>query len=184
MAGVDRFEDLNCWKLASALCDEVYRITESGPVRRDVRFRNQIRDSAASAPRNIAEGWGRYYPKQNAPYVRIANGSLEETVNHLFHGKRRKYFSRADFDKAYRLADRALRATTRYLLYLESCEKDPPRERGAIPGNQGTAHDEAPKDGRPNQESSDPLPNPDPPSGENPEAKNPEPGTQNPRTKP
>ena len=88
-------------------------MTESGRVRRDVKFRNQIRDAAASGPRNIAEGWGRYYPVQNAPYVRIAKGSLEETVNHLFHGKRRKYFAPADFDKAFRLADRALGATTR-----------------------------------------------------------------------
>ena len=104
-------------------------MTETGRVRRDVKFRNQIRDSAASGPRNIAEGWGRYYPVQNAPYVRIAKGSLEETVNHLFHGKKRKYFAPEDFDKAFRLADRALGATTRYLLYLESCEKDPPKER-------------------------------------------------------
>ena len=126
MAGVDRFEDLDCWKLASELSDEIDRMTDKGRVARDVKFRNQIRDSAASAPSNISEGWGRYYPNQNAPYVRIAKGSLEETVNHLLKGKRRKYFAPDDFNKAFRLAKRAIGATTRYLLYLESCGKDPP----------------------------------------------------------
>ena len=126
MAGVNRFEDLDCWKLASELSDEVDRITEKGRVARDVKFRNQIRESAASAPSNISEGWGRYFPNQNAPYVRIAKGSLEETVNHLMKGKRRKYFAADDFNKAFRLAKRALGATTRYLLYLESCGKEPP----------------------------------------------------------
>ena len=152
MAGVNRFEDLNCWKLASALCDEVYRITESAVVRRDRKFREQIRDSAASAPRNISEGWGRYYPKQNAVFVRIAKGSLDETLNHLFHGKRRKYFARPDFDKAFRLADRALRATTRYLLYLESCEQDPPKERRARPAGTESPAPESERGENPNLE--------------------------------
>ena len=129
MAGVDRFTDLDCWKLATELSDEIDRMTDKGRVARDVKFRNQIRESAASAPSNISEGWGRYYPNQNAPYVRIAKGSLEETVNHLLKGKRRKYFPPDDFNKAFRLAKRALGATTRYLLYLESCGKDPPDPR-------------------------------------------------------
>lgn len=135
MPGVNDFQKLNCWKLASKLCDEVDRMTERGKVTRDVKFRNQIRDSAASAPSNIAEGWGRYYPNQNAPYVRVAKGSLEETVNHLLRGRRRKYFTSEDFNKAFGLAKRAIGATTRYLLYLESCGSDPPAPEGRPPEN-------------------------------------------------
>ena len=117
-----RFEDLDCWQLASELCDECYRMTETGGATRDEKFRGQIRDSSASAPRNISEGFGRYYPTENAPFVNIAKGSLEETQNHLLHGQRRRYWKQADFEKAWKLSKRALGATLRYLQYLETCD--------------------------------------------------------------
>jgi four helix bundle protein len=146
MSGVNDFQDLSCWQLASDLCAEVYRVTERGRVTRDVKYRNQIRDSAASAPRNIADGWGRYYPNQNAPYVRIAKSSLDETVNHLLHGNRQKYFSKADFAKIYRLAKRALGATTAYLLYLDSCGKDPvPPSKPDLPSPDSAEQNENPE---------------------------------------
>jgi hypothetical protein len=53
MAGVDSFEDLDAWKLATELSDLVVRMTEKGRVLRDVRFVGQIRDSSASAPSNL-----------------------------------------------------------------------------------------------------------------------------------
>jgi four helix bundle protein len=39
-------------------------VPDSGGVIRDFRFRDQLRDSAASAPSNIAEGFGRYEPAE------------------------------------------------------------------------------------------------------------------------
>ena len=152
MDGVKSFEELNAWKLASALSDEVYRMTESGRVTEDFKFWSQIRDSAASAPRNIAEGWGRYYPNENAPYVRIAKGSLNETKNHLLHGKRVRYFTQEDFNKAFRLVKRALGATTRYLLYLESCGKDVP---GQPPRTKRQSKNPNPEPGTRNRERSE-----------------------------
>lgn len=127
MAGVTRFQDLEAWKLAAALGDLVHRITDSGPAAMQVTFKQQIRESSASAASNIAEGFGRYYPRENAPFVRWAKGSLTETENHLLLGKRRNWISAAAFDEAWQLAERALKATTRYLAYLESCE-------GRVPG--------------------------------------------------
>jgi len=53
----------------------------------------QIRDAASSAPRNIAEGFGRYKPREFSQYLRIANGSLMETSNHLRDGVDRRYFT-------------------------------------------------------------------------------------------
>ena len=158
MAGVDDFEDLKCWQLASALCDEVYRLTEIGRVKRDFKFVNQIRDSSASAPRNISEGWGRYYPNQNAPFVRIAKSSLDETRNHHHHGRRRKYFSPEDFKQAFRLCKRAIGATTRYLLYLESCGDDvpgqppPPKNRRRQPPRPPAKPPDDDPDPEPNRE--------------------------------
>jgi four helix bundle protein len=122
MAGVTRFQDLEAWKLATELGDLVYRITGTGPVAAQTAFKQQIRESSASAGSNIAEGFGRYYPRENASFVRFAKGSLTETQNHLLLGKRRNWITEAAFNEAWALAERALKATTRYLRYLESCE--------------------------------------------------------------
>lgn len=81
--GVRRFEDLVCWQLAQELSREVFAATASGPAATDFRFRDQIRDSAASAARNIAEGFGRFSPADFARFLRYAKGSLAETRHHL-----------------------------------------------------------------------------------------------------
>jgi four helix bundle protein len=131
MAGVTRFQDLEAWKLATELSDVVYRITDTGPVAAQATFKQQIRESSASAASNIAEGFGRYYPRENASFVRCAKGSITETENHLLLGKRRSWITEAAFGEAWELAERALKATTRYLKYLESCE-------GRVPGSPAT----------------------------------------------
>ena len=118
MTGVRTFTELDCWKLANELKLGVYALIRNGDVSRDFEFRDQIRNAAASAPRNIAEGFGRYQPREIAQYLRIANGSLMETANHLSDGADRGYFSSADIAPLLALARRASAATTRWLKYL------------------------------------------------------------------
>jgi len=72
MAVAKRFEDLICWQVAVKLRDLVCRMIEQGPVLKDFRFRDQIRDSACSAPRNIAEGFARFDPPEFAHFLNIA----------------------------------------------------------------------------------------------------------------
>ena len=170
MSGVNDFRDLICWQLATELSDLVDRMTDSGPVTRDFTLRNQIRDSAASAPANISEGWGRYYANQNAPYVRIAKSSLDETLNHLLKGKRRRYFSAEDFNDAFKLAKRALGATTRYLLYLESLDPNAPgKENDAeLDPRAQRKHDRRKPNPKPSPNPSEPR-DPEIPGSENPE---------------
>jgi len=79
-----------------------------------------MRDSAASAPRNIAEGFGRYRPAEFARFLEIARGSLTETHNHLRDGRERGYFTAADQSRRALLAARAAIATTRLIRYLRS----------------------------------------------------------------
>jgi hypothetical protein len=52
-------------------------------VTQDFDFRDQLKESASSAPRLIAEGFWRYYPAEFSKYLRLANGELKETVESL-----------------------------------------------------------------------------------------------------
>jgi four helix bundle protein len=119
MASVKRFEDFDAWKLSVELRDLVYRMTETGL--KDFKFRDQIRDSASGPPRNIAEGFGRFEPRDFANMMRIAKASLMETKNHLLHGRKENYFTQSDYEAALRLCKRALGATKGLHRYLRSC---------------------------------------------------------------
>jgi four helix bundle protein len=118
--GARSFKELDCWRPANELKRGVYELIRREVIQRDFAYRDQIRDSAASAPRNIAEGFGRFLPRDFSQYLRIANGSLMETSNHLEDGRDRGYFTDADIDPLLGLARRASGATTKLLRYLQS----------------------------------------------------------------
>ena len=122
MAPVKRFEDLHAWRLSVELSDRILEKTGEAPAVRDIDFCRQIRDAVRSAPRNIAEGFGAYRPREFARFARIARRSLMETKNHILEGKRSGYFREPGATELLILCSRALGATTGLLRYLESCD--------------------------------------------------------------
>jgi len=107
-------------KLANELKIGIYALIKTGDGANDFEFRNQIRNAAASAPSNIAEGFGRYQPRQIRQYLHVANGSLMETANHLQDGVDRGNFRPSDIAPLLTLAKRASAATIRWIRYLST----------------------------------------------------------------
>jgi four helix bundle protein len=130
MAGVRRYEDLEAWQIADELKREVYALTATGPSSMDFKFRNQIRDSAASATKNIAEGFGRFRPADNARFVEFSVSSSMETKDSLKDGVDRGYFTPERVLHAQQLAERSIQCTTKYVAYLKRCKNGRPRRRG------------------------------------------------------
>ena len=127
--GVRTFTELDAWKLANELKLRVYTLIRAGEASRDFEFRDQIRNAAASAPRNIAEGFGRYAPRDFSQYLRVANGLLMETSNHLQDGVDRGYFTPEQIADLQILAKRASAATTHLIRYLQNASPPNPRTR-------------------------------------------------------
>ena len=121
-----RHEDLDSWQLANELKEEVYALIKDGPASRDFEFRDQIRDSAASATKNIAEGFGRFRPKVFAQFMEIAVGSLTETRDSLKDGVDRGYFTPERVAHAQKLAARAIQVSKKFIVYLKNCKRNPP----------------------------------------------------------
>jgi four helix bundle protein len=161
MAGVQSFEELHCWQRAHELKLGVYGLIRSGPVREDVDFRNQIRNAAAGGPRLIAEGCGRYLPKEFIKYLRWANGEVQETSNHLRDGFDQGYFPKAEVERLVRLAKRASKAIAGLIRYLENCP-DPRKQSQKPPKRIG------PKNGLPKNPNPMNPRNPRNPRNENP----------------
>jgi four helix bundle protein len=85
------------WQLSYQLKCEVFAFTETGAAWKDFKFRDQIRDASASAPRNIAEGFGRFRPRDFALFLEFARASLMETQNHLIDARDREFLDEATY---------------------------------------------------------------------------------------
>jgi four helix bundle protein len=118
-----RYPDLECWQLANELKRRVYAFIAIEPAVRDFEYCDQIRDSARSAPSNIAEGFGRFRPTEFAGFLEYAKGSLLETDNHLADGREQGYVSEIEYREMCELANRAAGATTNLMKYLRRCAK-------------------------------------------------------------
>jgi len=110
------FRDLICWQLSYELKCEVLAFTATASVSKDFKYCDQIRDSSASAPRNVAEGFGRFTPGEFAQYLKWARASLMETQNHLIDGRDRGYLEPNRYSRLMNLARAALKATTNLML--------------------------------------------------------------------
>ncbi|MGE5814113.1 MAG: four helix bundle protein [Acidobacteriota bacterium] len=123
------FTELVCWQLSSELKRKIYAVMARPKVARDFKFCDQIRESARSAPRNIAEGFGKYNPPEFGRYLNIAAGSLAETQNHLRDAFDLQYVEQKEFGELWRLAKRARGATIALMNYLASCPRKGPVRR-------------------------------------------------------
>ena len=119
MNGVWRFEDLGAWKLAVQLQTLADRYCDRPAIRRDFKFHDQLADSAASAPRNIAEGFGRYHHPEFAQFARIAKASEVEVLNHFYHAHAKQYITPAEFEDAAHVVRKALKAVNGLIRYLD-----------------------------------------------------------------
>jgi four helix bundle protein len=128
-----RYEDLEAWQLSDDLKKKIYALIDASSARDDRRFCDQLRDSAASAPSNLAEGFGYYRHPEFARYVRMAKSSLMETHQHLRDGVDRRHWAPRQATPLQELADRAIGKCVRLLDYLESTDapKSRPKRRPA-----------------------------------------------------
>ena len=120
MESTERFEDLLTWQLLFKLSREVRKFTDDPPASRDFKHRDQIRDSSASAHRNVAEGFGRYNPGEFVRFLDVSRGSAEETRALLKTAHAAHFLSDEKFAALDSLAIRGLQALAKLQRYLRS----------------------------------------------------------------
>ncbi|MEH2163048.1 MAG: four helix bundle protein [Nostoc sp.] len=77
------FENLEVYQLAEKLANEIWHIVKVWDNFTKDTLGKQIVRSADSVFANIAEGRGRYNDQDNRRFVKIARGSLYETISWL-----------------------------------------------------------------------------------------------------
>ncbi|MGA9526905.1 MAG: four helix bundle protein [Terriglobales bacterium] len=80
---MENYRNLIAWQKAKALALDVYICTREFPKAETYGLTSQMRRAAISVPSNIAEGKGRYSPKELVQFLYHARGSLLELETQL-----------------------------------------------------------------------------------------------------
>ena len=97
MATLEKFEDLEVWKLSMDLCADIYRLTNTELLARDFGLKDQIRKSSVSVPSNISEGFERDSKNQFLYFLVIAKGSCGELRTQLKIARMLNYLKEEEY---------------------------------------------------------------------------------------
>ena len=88
-----RFQDLDIWKLAIEIADDLFEIADQLEQKKLFRFAEQLRGAGMSMSNNIAEGSGSEWKKEFKNFLNIARRSAFENANILILLNRKKLLS-------------------------------------------------------------------------------------------
>lgn len=129
MAKIERFEDIEAWKLARDSTKLTYEISSTGDFSRDFGLRDQIRRSSVSVMSNIAEGFERDGDREFVQFLAIAKGSCGEARSQLYVALDQGYISQEQFDTAYRSLNEAGKRIGGFMRYLQQSALKGPKFR-------------------------------------------------------
>ena len=116
---VKYFEDLEVWKEARRLTQQIYQATKDSRFSKDFGLRDQIRRAAVSVMSNIAEGFERGGNQEFVQFVYIAKGSCGEVRSQLYVALDQEYVGREMFDQMFNSLKRLSGMISNLIDYLK-----------------------------------------------------------------
>ena len=98
MSTIKQIEDLEVWKLARELCQDIFKLTLQDAFSKDFGLKNQIRDSSGSVMDNITEGFERDGSSEFVQFLSISKGSCGESRSQLYRALDRNYITTEQFE--------------------------------------------------------------------------------------
>lgn len=129
MARIERFEDIEAWKEARKLTQEVYRTTKAGGFNRDPGLRDQLRRASVSSMANIAEGFDGGSSREFQRFLLYALRSSSEVQSHLYVALDQGYLSNDAFKKLYVGSLHVKNLIGGFLRYLRSASRTKSKNR-------------------------------------------------------
>jgi four helix bundle protein len=120
---IERFEDIEAWKLARELTRKVYNLTKKQRFAKDYGLKKQIQDAAGSSMHNIAEGFDSESNAEFIRFLRYAKRSCTEVQSELYVALDEEYISPDEFKDAYELARRTRAAVRGFINYLQKYQE-------------------------------------------------------------
>jgi four helix bundle protein len=122
VAKIERFEDIEAWKLAREATDLVYKASPADRFARDFTLVNQMRRASISILSNIAEGFERGGNKEFLQFLAMAKGSYGEVRAQLYVVLDQKYIDETTFQGISGVLQAASRTISGFMKYLQSAD--------------------------------------------------------------
>ena len=119
---VQNFEDLNVWKQARLLTQEVYRLTKTEKFSRDFGLRDQIQRAAISVMSNIAEGFERGGNQEFSQFLYVAKASCGEVRSQLYVALDQGYVTHDETEKLRQSFKRLSGMISNLITYMRQSE--------------------------------------------------------------
>jgi len=114
------FTELEVWKKARVLKNELNKLTGKFPPEEKFRLTDQLIRSSRSITANISEGHGRFTYKDQLHFCIQARGPLSETHNHLIDALDCGYISENQLDYYKNMVDETGRLLNGYIAFLRN----------------------------------------------------------------
>ncbi len=118
------FEDLEVWKKARELKNDIAFLAKTFPAEEKYRLTDQLIRSSRSVNVQIAEGHGRKTWPDRLRFCVIARGSLTETLNHLIDACDEGIISEDVLQKLRIKINEVERLLNGYISYLDRKSKE------------------------------------------------------------
>ena len=115
---MNSFVDLEVWKKARLLRNNIGDLTRSFPNDEKYRLGDQIIRSSRSVGNNIAEGHGRFHYADAAKFFVNARGSAAETLDHLVIALDNDFIDETIFESFKNDCEECMKMINGYINYL------------------------------------------------------------------
>src|SRR2546428_2934682 len=115
---IKSFEDLEIWKEARRLTQQIYSLSRAPRFSKDFSLRDQMQRAAVSIMSNIAEGFERGGNQEFIQFLYIAKGSCGEVRSQLYVAFDQGYVAQKESDELIRSFKRLSVMTSNLIDYL------------------------------------------------------------------
>jgi len=124
---IDRFENIESWRLGRELAKSVYAVTSKEKILKDYGLKDQIQRAVGSIMHNITEGFDGGSNPEFIRFLRYAHRSDTEVQSQLYIALDQKYISKTEFNNLYGIARKTkskIGSLIKYLLTYEADKKN------------------------------------------------------------
>lgn len=122
MAKIEKFEDLEIWRLARTICQKVEVLIQSTNLKTNYSLKDQIDRSSGSIMDNIAEGFERNGNREFIQFLSIAKGSAGEVKSQSYRAFDKKLITEQQHLELNDIVELEKNKIGAMMNYLNNCE--------------------------------------------------------------
>lgn len=122
MAKIQKFEDLEIWRLARLICQQIEFLIQNTNLKTNYSLRDQIDRSSGSIMDNIAEGFERNGNREFINFLSIAKGSAGEVKSQSYRAFDKKLINEEQHLKLNEMTELVKNKIGAMMNYLNNCE--------------------------------------------------------------